>query len=170
MLNLLLAGQLDGVIGRLPSDGLPAGDLVMVPLYRDEVCLVGRPGHPILQEKRITLKRLAREQWALQRRDFSVRLALADAFSREGVLPPDPAVETATYIQNTAEVADSSLLRIAPRRAAKQQQALGQIAILDFKMGVKPTQVCMLLRSAARHNAMLDFFRQALIERIGTSQ
>ena len=168
MLNLLQAGQLDGVIGRLPSDGMPSGDLVMVPLYRDEVCLVARPDHPILQEKRISLQRLAREQWVLQRRDSSVRRALDDVFLRDGLLPPDPAVETATYIQNIAVVAGSGLLSIAPRRPAEQQQALGQIAILDFKLGVEPMQVCMLVRGVARHNAMLDLFRQALMESIGT--
>ena len=44
LLDLLLDGQLDCVIGRLPSDGLPEGrrasDLSMEPVYRDEVCLV----------------------------------------------------------------------------------------------------------------------------------
>ena len=117
---------------------------------------------------REAIQRLAREQWVSQRRDPSVRRALDDVSLRDGLLPPDPAVETATYIQNIAVVAGSGLLSIAPRRPAEQQQALGQIAILDFKLGVEPMQVCMLVRGVARHNAMLDLFRQALMESIGT--
>ncbi len=170
LLDQLLAGQLDAVIGRLPSEGLPQQELVagleMLPLYREEVCVVARHDHPILQERRITFKRLAREQWVLQRRDSSVRQAFAEAFMRAGLLPPDPAVETANYLQNIAVVAGSGLLGIAPRRAAEQQQALGQIAILNFRPGVEPMQVSLLVRSVARHSAMLQLFQGALTDTI----
>ena len=44
----------------------------------------------------------------------------------------------------------------------------GQIATLDFKLGVEPMQVCILVRGVARHNAMLDLFRQALMESMGS--
>ncbi len=91
----------------------------MLPLYRDEACLVARHDHPILQERRIAFKRLAREQWVLQRRDASLR------------------------------------------------QALGQITILNFRLGVKPMQVNLLVCSVARHNAMLQLFRGALADAIG---
>ena len=57
---------------------------------------------------------------------------------------------------------------MAQGRYTEQQQALGQIAILDFKLGVEPMQVCMLVRGVARHNAMLDLFRQALMESMGS--
>lgn len=170
LLDLLLDGQLDCVIGRLPSDGLPEGrlasDLSMEPVYRDEVCLVARPAHPILAIRRIGFERLAQEQWVLQRRDSSVRRALAEAFLREGLLPPDPAVETTTYIQNLAVVAQSNLLSIAPRRAAEQQARLGQIAIIDFKLHVEPMQVNMLVRAGSGPNAMLNLFRAALLESV----
>ena len=86
LLDLLLDGQLDCVIGRLPSDGLPEGrrasDLSMEPVYRDEVCLVARPGHSILDARKVGFERLAQEQWVLQRRDSSVRRALAEAVKR----------------------------------------------------------------------------------------
>lgn len=170
LLDLLFGGQLDCVIGRLPSDGLPEGrlaaDLSMVPIYRDEVCLVVRPDHPLLTARRIGFERLAQEQWVLQRRDSSVRRALAEAFLREGFLPPDPAVETTTYIQNIAVVAQSNLLSIAPRRAAEQQARLGQIAILDFKLNVEPMQVNMLVRAGSGQHAMLNLFRTALQESV----
>lgn len=171
LLSLLFDGQLDCVIGRLPSDGLPEGklaaELVVHPLYRDEVCIVARSGHPILLESQLSFERIAREEWVLQRRDSSVRRALADAFLRQGLLPPDPAVETTTYIQNIAVVARSGMLSIAPRRAAEQQRALGQIAILDFPLGVEPLQVHMLVRGASRHHAMLERFRLEFEQVIG---
>lgn len=170
LLESLQAGELDAVVGRLPADGLPPGltaaDLSILPLYREEVCLVARPDHPILQVKRLTLKRLAQAQWVLQRPDSSVRRALADAFLREGLLPPQPAVETPTYIQNLAVVAGSQLLTVAPRRAAEQQAALGQVALLDFRLGIAPMEVSLLVRRNTQHNAMLARFKTALQESI----
>ena len=91
-----------------------------------------------------------------------MRRALAEAFLREGLLPPDPAVETTTYIQNLAVVAQSNLLSIAPRRAAEQQVRLGLIAIIDFKLHVDPMQVNLLVRAGSGPNATLDLFRAAL--------
>lgn len=168
LLDLLFEGQLDCVIGRLPSEGLPEGrlaaDLSMVPIYRDDICVVVRPGHPLLALHRIGFEHIAQAQWVLQRRDSSVRRALAEAFLREGILPPDPAVETTTYIQNLAVVAQSDLLSIAPRRAAELQVRLGQIAILDFRLGVEPMQVNMLVRAGSDHHTMLALFRTALLE------
>jgi DNA-binding transcriptional LysR family regulator len=106
LLEQLLAGELDGVIGRLPADGLPPGlsadDLSITPLYRDEVCVVVHPTHPLLKVKRITLLQLAKAQWVLQRPDSSVRRALHEVFLREGLPPPMPVVEMPTYIQNLA--------------------------------------------------------------------
>lgn len=57
---------------------------------------------------------------------------------------------------------------MAQGRCTEQQQVLGQIAILDFKLGVEPMQVCMLVRGVARYNAMLDLFRQALMDSMGS--
>lgn len=171
LLNLLFAGQLDCVVGRLPSEGLPenrnAADLVMVPLYREEVRLIARPGHPVLATERLRLADLAHQRWVLQRNDSSVRRALAEAFVREGLVPPDPAVETTTYIQNMAVVARSDLLSIAPRRAAEQQQALGQIVVLEIRLGVEPTQVNLMMRSGSGQRAMLELFKQALLDVVG---
>lgn len=174
LLERLFEGKLDCVVGRLPVEGLPEGrlpeDIEMFPLYHDEVCVVARPGHPLLKKKGIRFELLAREQWVLQRRDSSVRRAFAEAFMRDGRLPPEPAVETATYIQNLAVVPHSNLLSVVPRSAAEQQRALGQVAILGFRLGVEPMQVSMLIRASGQHNANLERFRVALQASIAASK
>lgn len=174
LLGRLFEGTLDCVVGRLPLDGLPDGtlpeDIEMYPLYHDDICVVARPAHGILGVKRLGFEQLAREQWVLQRRDSSVRRAFAEAFMRDGRLPPEPAVETATYIQNLAVVAHSNLLSVVPQSAAEQHRALGQIAIVDVRLGVQPMQVNMLIRKSGEDNAMLQRFREALQASVAASQ
>ena len=82
--DLLFDGQLDCVVGRLSSAGVPEGrdlaDLSFTPLYDEQICVVegtsGRPG------PKPGYADLARREWVLQRRDSSVRRGLADAFLR----------------------------------------------------------------------------------------
>lgn len=173
LLERLFEGNLDCFIGRLPIDGLPEGrrpeDLSVSPLYHDEVCVVARPGHAILAAKRLKFSQLTGEQWVLQRRDSSVRRAFAEAFMRAGMLPPEPAVETATYNQNLAVVAHSNLLSVVPRSAAEQHQALGLITILKFSLGVQPMQVNILMRASSCDNVMLARFRDALIASVAAA-
>ncbi|GEM_PF-2640965 len=118
----LQAGELDAVIGRLPADGPPLGlkaeGLSILPLYSDEVCLVAHPANPLRKIRRMTLRHLTEAEWVLQRPESSVRHALNEVFLREGLSAPLPTVETPTYLQNLAIVAQSLLLSIAPRRAA----------------------------------------------------
>jgi len=167
LLERLFEGSLDCYIGRLPIDGLPEGrtaeDIAVHPLYHDDICVVARPGHEILGTRRPGFERLAREQWVLQRRDSSVRRAFAEAFMRNGRLPPEAVVETATYNQNLAVVAHSDLLSVVPRSAAEQQRALGLVAIVDVRLGVQPMQVNLLMRASSRDNAMLQRLREALV-------
>lgn len=167
LLDALLSGQLDGVVGRLPGDELPHGrrvaELDLWPLYSDDVLLVARPGHPLLQGPRPTLPRLAQAAWVLQRRDSSVRRALVEAFLRQGLTPPDPEVETASYVHNLAIVARSDLLSIAPRRAAERSQALGQVAVVPFDLEIEPMHVSVITRKESADHAMLTRFREAMV-------
>lgn len=173
LLERLFEGNLDCFIGRLPIDGLPEGrlstEISVSPLYHDEVCVVARPGHTILTAKRLGFSQLAEAQWVLQRRDSSVRRAFSEAFMRAGMLPPEPAVETATYNQNLAVVAHSNLLSVVPRSAAEQHQTLGLITILKLSLDVQPMQVNMLTRASSVDNAMLARFREALIESVAAT-
>lgn len=173
LLDALLSGRLDGVIGRLPSDELPHGrrvaDLDLRPLYSDDVLVVARPGHALLEQQPLTLQMLAEASWVLQRRDSSVRRALAEAFLRHGLTPPDPDVETTNYGQNLAVVARSDLLSIAPRRAAERSQSQGLVEILAFDLEIEPMQVSIITRRESSGHGMLAQFGEAMVWSVRTA-
>jgi DNA-binding transcriptional LysR family regulator len=171
LLERLLEGDLDCVIGRLPASGLlkesDVARLEFENLYTEQICVVAGmasasedPGPPY------TLEWLGSREWVLQRRDSSVRNAFSEMFMRQGLVPPSAVVETTNYMQSLALVVRSPYYTVAPRDAAKVQQRLGLARILDWTMDVAPMQVSFIHRRASRastHVALFrDCFRQAV--------
>ncbi|OZI26173.1 LysR family transcriptional regulator [Bordetella genomosp. 9] len=170
LLDMLIAGELDCVIGRLPnaSSALAqaSSQLSFVNLYREEICIVVGPHNAAASRRDISYEDLARCEWVMQRPDSAVRGALAEAFLRHGVQPPEPVVETSTYIQNLAIVAQSNLFTVAPRRAAAMHQELGLVRILDVPLDVVPMQVCLIRRKASSRDPTLALFEEAFLESV----
>ena len=168
LLRLLLSGELDCVIGRLPNDGprqaAVLDQLTFLSLYDEEICIVARPSYAESLGEGYTYATLASSQWVLQREDSSVRVALAEAFLRKGVQLPKPVVETSSYIQNLAIAAKSNLLTVAPRRAAEMEQALGLVKIIDIALEVSPMQVCLITRKSSAQNTSLSCFRESFLK------
>jgi len=57
----LLVGDLDMVLGRLPEEGRSSA-LLYEEFYSEPICLVARPGHPLLRKRRLGLRDLANER------------------------------------------------------------------------------------------------------------
>jgi DNA-binding transcriptional LysR family regulator len=170
LLDMLIAGELDCVVGRLPTAGSAlahaASQLTFVNLYREEICIVVGPHNPAVRETDMSYESLAHREWVMQRPDSAVRAALAETFLRHGVPPPEPIVETSTYIQNLAIVAQSDLFTVAPRRAAAVHQELGLVRILDVALDVVPMQVCLIRRKSSQRDPALSLFQKAFLDSV----
>lgn len=165
LIELLWDGHLDCVIGRLPSRGISAeiniSSLRFETLYNEEICIVrGLPPNKDITENCFAW--LREQEWVLQRRDSSVRYALNEAFLRNGVQPPVPAVETTNYIQSLALVAKTSFYTVAPRRAAEIQQALGSVQIVNIDLQTAPMQVSFINRETSEDSVQLRLFKDSL--------
>lgn len=162
-------GHLDCVIGRLPGSGMSeeinTAALHFETLYREEICVVrGLPGQANRAEG--SYEWLKKQAWVLQRRDSSVRHALNEAFLRNGVQPPEPAVETTNYIQSLALVAKTGFYTVAPRRAAAIQQTLGAVYIVDIDLQIEPMQVSFITRQTSGGSAQLRLFKDCFMRAV----
>jgi DNA-binding transcriptional LysR family regulator len=170
LLESLLAGNLDCVIGRLPATDLPSdwdvASLSFKNLYSEEICIVAGALSRVLDDSPCTFGWLASQQWVLQRRDSSVRMALNEAFLRNGVTPPTPIIETTNYMQSLALAAKSTCYTVAPRRAAKAQEALGLATVVDIDLGVSPMQVSFIQRNSDRDTEQIRLFHQSFREAV----
>ena len=170
LLDALLEGQLDCVVGRLPPSGMGSDHadkpLHFLKLYEEDICIVAGPDNPLVDQKSPSFQQLVECSWVLQQPDSSVRGALSEAFLRKGVQLPNPVVETSTYIQNLSLVANSQLLTVAPRRPAEMQQALGLVRILDVPLVVSPMQVGLISRASAGKMPALTLFQQCFVDSV----
>jgi DNA-binding transcriptional LysR family regulator len=169
LIESLLEGTLDCVIGRLSSEGLPVdrdiSTLAFTPLYSEEICVVVGAGHQSRPGK-ATYADLATRQWVLQRKDSSVRRDVGEAFLRRGFRLPDPVVETTTYIQSLALIGESDLYTVAPRRPSQLQERLGAVRILNFSLDIAPMQIGFINRQSSESHPSVAIFRECFVRAV----
>jgi|GEM_PF-1974237 len=167
LLDLLLSGKLDCVIGRLPPEHLPRGSgeqLEFVRLYDEEVAFVAAPDNLIARKRRLSYPELYEQSWALPSYESSTRRAFAETFLRNGFAPPEPKVETSSFLYNLELVSASSMLTIAPRVVSARYVTRGLLAILRVPVDATLMQVCLITRTHSAQDPVLARFRDAVID------
>lgn len=96
LLAALRRGEIDLSINALPQE-LP-DDLAAQPLMADDLCMVVREGHPLLLQRRVRLKDLARASWMLPGLAVAGRRTVEGRLAEAGLPPPRVVVE----VNNTA--------------------------------------------------------------------
>jgi DNA-binding transcriptional LysR family regulator len=148
LIPMLRTGDIDLVLGRLPSSANPDG-VALEDLYREKTCIVARPGHPLLRSGLAppTPAELAAADWILPSHQTMLRRDIDDAFRALGLAPPRPAVESVTALANQGLIAQTDLLAFLPWGAARPGLATGTLAILPAELGLRPARTGMMTRS-----------------------
>lgn len=94
--RLLRRGDLDLAISSLPT--FVPEDLQTTPLMHDDICMVVREGHALLQRRRLRLQDLSDAHWMLPGPDVIARRHVEALFAQAGLPAPRVTVE----ISNTA--------------------------------------------------------------------
>jgi len=94
--RLLRQGDLDLTISSLPT--LVPDDLWTIKLMQDDLCMVVRTGHPLLERRRLKFADLGQVQWMLPGPDVAARRHVEALLAQAGLPPPRIALE----VSNTA--------------------------------------------------------------------
>lgn len=157
--GLLRAGDLDLVIGRLGAPETMRG-LSFTQLYLEEVAVVVRPGHPILDDP--DLRRIGEwpvlypAPWAAIR-PFVERLLIA-----EGVPVPTRRIETVSGAFGRAYMPGSDAIWIISDGVVAREVAEGRLVRLPIATGLTEGPVGLMTRADAAENAAQRLFVQAL--------
>ena len=89
--RLLRQGELDMTISSLPS--VVPDDLEAFELMRDDMCMVVRQGHPLLDNRRLRVNDLADVQWMLPGPNVTARRHVEARLAQAGLPPPRIALE-----------------------------------------------------------------------------
>lgn len=89
--RLLRQGELDLTISSLPT--VVPDDLTVIELIQDDVCMVVRQGHPLLDNRRLRVGDLADVQWMLPGPGVAARRHVEARLAQAGLPPPKIALE-----------------------------------------------------------------------------
>jgi DNA-binding transcriptional LysR family regulator len=96
LLPRLRTGELDLFVGRL-EPGYAAPDLETEALYKEAMCIVAAPDHPLAGKAKPTWQDLATLPWVVPPAWASSRIKLNQMFYKHKLNPPTDIVETASF-------------------------------------------------------------------------
>jgi DNA-binding transcriptional LysR family regulator len=147
LLNRLLRGEIDLMLGRLPhhvADTAAIGGLEQRVLYESSLSVVASHHHPLAGQRKVAMDELLNWPWILPPTQSTTRVALADAFLRLGLMPPAPVVESPSFFYSLSVVAHTDMLTCCAHSAALHS---GQAtSILPVTVGPERTPVCLVWR------------------------
>ena len=168
LLALLLAGEIDLLLGRLPNNaakGQSITELEQRVIYQSSLSVVASKNHPLAGRSNLSMGDLLAWPWVLPSMQSTTRVAIVDAFLKQGLTPPIPMVESPSYFYSLSLVAQSQLLTCCAHSAAVLNS--NQTAILPIKIGLESTPVALVWRknSAEAQRAIdhLDLASEAFV-------
>ncbi len=150
LLQLLLRGEIDLMLGRLPRQVATTAafsSLAQRVLYEGSLSVVAARNHPLAGRRSVPLGELLKWPWILPGRQSTTRVAIVDAFLRRGLAPPVPVVESPSFFYSLSVVAQTELLTCCAHSAALQSGHA--TSILPVTLGGEPTPVSMVWRKSS---------------------
>lgn len=147
LLQRLLAGEIDVLLGRLPrqtADWPSTVELKQRVLYEGHLSVVASRHHPLAGARQLTMGDLLPWPWILPGLHSTTRVALIDAFHRHGESPPEPCVESPSFFYSLSVVAQSDMLTCCAHSAALQSSHA--TTILPVTIDMDPAPVAMVWR------------------------
>lgn len=135
LLQALVVGELDLVVGRMPEDvtwRTRTPQLRAEKLHREPLAVVAGVGHPLASSASITLQALSAYPWILPTRDSSLRQIAERMFYKAGLPLPANVVESLSVLTNVALMFDQKTIGLMPRSAAKQFVETGSLAMIPL--------------------------------------
>ena len=129
ILDMLRSLRLDIVVCRLNSQNW-GEDLAAEPLFNADWAVIVRPGHPLADEKELSLKDLYNEHWVLPAEGSAFRLQMELAFRNANLAWPQTNISTNSilaikyFIMNTSYVTVMSPQLVAVECAAGRLKAI----------------------------------------------
>jgi DNA-binding transcriptional LysR family regulator len=146
LMPALLAGDLDMVLGRLPTEGHSRA-LVYEEFYAEPICVVVRRGHPLTRKRRLTLRELANQPWLLPLPETELHRQIERAFIDAGANLPKNVIESVSILTNRVLLRKSDCVGVMPYHVALDDVEHGLLAILPVKLKSLESPVGVIVRA-----------------------
>jgi DNA-binding transcriptional LysR family regulator len=159
LLRRLLDAEIDLVIGRLPRSverDKAMAELTQRPLYQGSLSVVCRRGHPLERARKLSIAELSNWPWILPGLDSTTRIALIEAFMREGLAPPVPVIESPSFFYSLSLVAQTDYLTCCANAAAFRTTHRLAVLPIEIDAGDAPVSLIWRRTSAVAERAVLQ--------------
>jgi DNA-binding transcriptional LysR family regulator len=163
MLQKLLAGQLDVVIGRL-LDPEHAQDVNFVPLADEPHALFARLGHPLLQIKSITSANVLEFPWIMPPKASILRERIESIFLQRGHAPPRCSLETTSLPLTMRLLHESDALVALPPEVVAPYDSAQPLSIVPFALNVRMDAFGLINRKNPQSTPQLEILRQVILD------
>lgn len=133
LLDELLRGRLDFMIGRIPERVSAAG-LMYEELTDEPACVVVRVGHPMLAVDGLQLSDIADRPWILPPQGSILRSRCDLMFRRAGLTPPLNVIDTTALLLVTALLQQTDSLHVMPIAVARYYESQNMLSVLPIEL------------------------------------
>ncbi len=160
LLPLLVRGDLDVVLGRLP-DQLHEQDL-LIDFFDDpeRMSVIARPGHELAKKTKVSLSELTSQTWILHPVGSPMRLRIESALHRYFSSPMMNIVETSSLLATTSLIESSDMISVVPYDVAMHYSKYGLVTILPVDLPISLVNLGVITRSGKPlAPAVIEFLR-----------
>jgi LysR family transcriptional regulator of gallate degradation len=162
----LRAGDVDFIFGALRSEAY-ASDLTGEGLLTEDMVVLARRNHP-LYSKTALHDELSSAQWVLPRAGSPARKMLDECFTRFGIAPPRPVVESADMAIIRGLLLRSDMLAAVSAHQLEQEIASGELCILPLELKQTTRAIGLTYRNGCLHSpvaqALMEMIRRVIRE------
>ncbi|WPN44763.1 MULTISPECIES: LysR family transcriptional regulator [unclassified Pseudomonas] len=162
----LRAGDVDFVFGALRPEAY-ASDLVGEALLTEDMVVLARRDHPLCS-KAVRHDELVAARWVLPRAGSPARQMLDECFTRFGIAPPRPVVESGDMAIIRGLLLRSDMLAAVSAHQLEQEIASGELCILPLELNQTTRAIGLTYRNGCLHSpvaqALMDMIRRVIRE------
>jgi len=145
LLASLLRREVDFAIVGLWREHLDE-NVTAIPLFHDEVCVVGRWDHPLMDQAALTLPDLLAYPWAIPEKGNVIWSELNSTFLRAGLQPPVACVTANSVHVLKSLVASSDFLTVLARASFELERQSGRLRAVPLQAAIWRRQLALLCR------------------------
>jgi DNA-binding transcriptional LysR family regulator len=164
LLPRLRTGELDLFVGRL-EPGYAAPDLETEALYKETMCVIARPDHPLARKAKPTWQDLATLPWVVPPPWASSRIKLNQMFYKHRLNPPTDVIESASFLVTLTFVRQRSAIGFVAHSVARHLEREKLARTLQIKLVIDlPPVGIITMRGRMRTPAtqqMIECLRRA---------
>ncbi len=159
----LRLGDLDLTVNALDDAEPP--DLQQLHLFNDELCVVARADHPLLQQRELRLRHLADAGWALPGPEVLARRRLEARLAEHALPLPRVVMQSDSSVTLTPSLLHASDLLSVMSRFSLQSAAGRGLAALPIAEAVWPRRIGVVTRRGAYQSPLVHRFVEMLMAR-----